>query len=180
MNPEKRDAPELQQTLLAFSTSKRARSTTSERKLVTEVWPILEAGSASLVHSQDIQTSHSMNVVDVHNTSSGADILTELQVPDVGRSSPQDIDAIEINESTSPISHYDVGDILNGIILVRNLSDAAKENYLSHHFIPGKNFQSFQKQAVVRGKTKQKRVLVFKPDQPENIYKEPLHLEDRY
>ena len=160
MNPEKRDAPELQQRLLAFSTSKRARSTTSEIKLVAEVQPIPEAGSASLVHSQDIQISHSMNVVDVHNTSSGADILTELQVPDVERSSPRDIDAIEINESTFPISHYDDGDILNGIILVRNFSDAAKEKLVAPLY-SGKSFQSFIKQAVVRGKSKQKKVLVF-------------------
>ncbi|KAI6658667.1 hypothetical protein LOD99_11012 [Oopsacas minuta] len=122
----------------------RARSYINERKLIIEVQPTSnsqppEVGATSSVHSQDIQISDSPNVVDVSNTSSGVNIFTEPHVPDVTNSSPQNSDFI-VTESAFLISLYDVGDILKGNVIVRNLSDDAKANYLSHDFTPGKNF----------------------------------------
>ncbi|KAI6647649.1 hypothetical protein LOD99_8614 [Oopsacas minuta] len=113
MSAQKRDAPELQQTLLAFSIPKRARSNINERELVIEIQPTSnsqppEAGTTSSVHSQDIQISNSPNVIDVSITSSGVNIFTEPYVPDVTNSSPQDSDFI-VNESAFKISFYDVG-----------------------------------------------------------------------
>ena len=46
-------------------------------------------------------------------------------------------------------------------VLPEQLSDHEKTKYLSCHFIPRKNFSSFITQTIVRGKVKQKKVLVF-------------------
>ena len=61
----------------------------------------------------------------------------------------------------SQVVHYDVGNITQGSVRTEVLSDHEKTKYLSCHFIPAKNFSSFVTQTIVRGKMKQKKVLVF-------------------
>jgi hypothetical protein len=64
-------------------------------------------------------------------------------------------------DSTAGVTHYDVGDILQGTVRWEDLDDCAKTSYLSRHFTPPSNYKSFVTHTVVRGKSKQKKVLVF-------------------
>ena len=48
-----------------------------------------------------------------------------------------------------------------GKVIREDLTNDEKVNYISHHFTPGKKFDLFITQSIVRGKTQQKKVLVF-------------------
>ncbi|KAI6648557.1 52 kDa repressor of the inhibitor of the protein kinase [Oopsacas minuta] len=98
------------------------------------------------------------NLVECPSNSSAT--ITEFQVlsPDITNLAPQDPGVIE---SVSPITQYDVGDILLGKVIREDLSNGEKVNYISHYFTPGEKFDLFKTQSIVRGKTQQKKVLVF-------------------
>ena len=63
---------------------------------------------------------------------------------------------------------YDVGNFLTGEVNRDSLSNCEKSKYLSEHFKPDKNYQSYVKQTLIRGKTKQKKVLTFQTSWLEN------------
>lgn len=80
----------------------------------------------------------------VSNSSSSINILTDGHVPVITNLSPQGLDAFEINESAFSKSHYDVGDILKGNILVK-ISVTRNRLTMSLHVTPGNNCKSFIK-----------------------------------
>ncbi|KAI6657179.1 52 kDa repressor of the inhibitor of the protein kinase [Oopsacas minuta] len=87
-----------------------------------------------------------------------------VECPNITNLAPQDPGVIE---SVSPITQYDVGDILLGKVIREDLTNDEKVNYISHHFTPGKKFDLFITQSIVRGKTQQKKVLVFQHSWPD-------------
>ncbi|KAI6646021.1 hypothetical protein LOD99_9551 [Oopsacas minuta] len=86
--------------------------------------------------------------------------IFEFQVlsPDVANLAPQDPGVIE---SVSPITQYDVGAILPGKVIREDLTNDEKVNYIPPHFTPGKKFDLFITESIVRGKTQQKESSCF-------------------